>query len=183
MTLHLLRYNGPFGISLTLGRIGSDLVLADWPHSSRHQANMARLKRLAGVNSVATETSDPLLQQAAAQITEYLKGQRHTFSVPLRFYGTDFQRLVWQTLMSIDYGRTTTYGRLAQMIGRPSATRAVAMAVGSNPLSIIAPCHRVIGSDGSLTGYAGGIPVKRHLLSLESLPPAGPKPQAGDDEA
>lgn len=105
------------------------------------------------------------------QLDEYFAGQRREFDVPLMFAGTEFQKVVWDELMLIPHGRTTTYGELARRIGRPAAVRAIANAVGSNALSILVPCHRVIGADGALTGYAGGLPAKRHLLALEnSLP-------------
>jgi methylated-DNA-[protein]-cysteine S-methyltransferase len=102
-----------------------------------------------------------------AQIAEYFAGDRREFDLPLAPQGSDFQQRVWETLRSIPYGETCTYRELAESIGRPGAFRAVGRANATNPISVIVPCHRVIGSDGSLTGYGGGLPVKEALLSLE----------------
>ena len=111
---------------------------------------------------------DALLRQAAQQLADYWAGHRKHFDLPLDAQGTRFQRGVWQALLRIDAGRTTTYGAIAQAVGAPRAARAVGAAIGRNPLSIVVPCHRVIGSDGSMTGYAGGLPRKTALLQLES---------------
>ena len=112
----------------------------------------------------------PTLRAAAAQLAEYFAGQRQQFALPLDLRrGTEFQRAVWQTLLSIPFGQTTHYGALAARIGRPRAVRALGAAVGRNPISIIVPCHRVIGADGSLTGYAGGLDRKTTLLRLEGV--------------
>lgn len=111
----------------------------------------------------------PVLQQAAAQIHAYFSGQRHDFEIPLDLtHGTVFQRAVWQALLSIPCGTTRTYGQLAQQLGQPNASRAVGGAVGRNPISIMVPCHRVMGTNGSMTGYAGGLARKQALLMLES---------------
>lgn len=101
------------------------------------------------------------------QLAEYFAGQRRTFDLPLTLDGTAFQRAVWQALRDIPYGETRPYGVLAVALGRPNAARAVGLANGKNPLSIIVPCHRLVGSDGSLTGYGGGLARKRYLLDLE----------------
>jgi methylated-DNA-[protein]-cysteine S-methyltransferase len=103
----------------------------------------------------------------ALQIDEYLRGWRTTFDVPLEPRGTEFQLAVWRALRAIPYGATTTYAAIARTIGRPRAVRAVGAANGKNPLSIVVPCHRVIGGDGSLTGYAGGLAAKKKLLEIE----------------
>jgi len=110
---------------------------------------------------------DATLRRAITQLREYFAGQRRAFDLALDPQGTEFQRQVWQALVAIPYGETTSYGELARRIGRPAAVRAVGAANGRNPLPIIVPCHRVIGSDGSLTGYAGGLAIKRALLDLE----------------
>ena len=102
-----------------------------------------------------------------AQLTEYFAGQRTAFDLPLAMAGTDFQRTVWAELQRIPYGETISYGQLADRIGKPSASRAVGLANGRNPIGIIVPCHRVVGSTGDLTGYGGGIERKRALLSFE----------------
>lgn len=109
----------------------------------------------------------PWLAAARGQIEEYLAGARTTFSVPLDPQGTPFQQRVWQALLEIPAGTTVTYGELARRVGAPSAARAVGAAVGRNPVSLIVPCHRVVGASGALTGYAGGLDRKRALLELE----------------
>ena len=108
-----------------------------------------------------------MLEIAIAQLDEYFGRQRKAFDLPRLYVGTDFQRQVWKAINAIPYGMTITYGELARKIGRPSSVRAVANATGANPMSILTPCHRVIGSDGTLTGYGGGLPVKNYLLKLE----------------
>lgn len=123
---------------------------------------------LPDLSACASEPDHPLLQQTALQLTQYFAGQRRTFEVPLASAtGTAFQQAVWQALLSIPMGSTCSYGELAARIGQPAAVRAVGAAVGRNPLSIIVPCHRVIGASGSLTGYAGGLSRKTALLQLE----------------
>lgn len=112
----------------------------------------------------------PLLDAAREQLADYFAGQRDRFDLPLAPKGTPFQQRVWQVLQTIPYGDTTTYGALAQQLGQPTASRAVGSAVGHNPLSVIVPCHRAVGANGSLTGYAGGLDRKRHLLTLERSP-------------
>jgi methylated-DNA-[protein]-cysteine S-methyltransferase len=105
--------------------------------------------------------------KAIEQLDAYFKGERLTFDLKLNATGTDFQKKVWKELVKIPYGETISYGELAKRIGNPNASRAVGMANGKNPISIIVPCHRVIGKDGSLTGFGGGIDVKKRLLELE----------------
>jgi methylated-DNA-[protein]-cysteine S-methyltransferase len=107
------------------------------------------------------------LRQAAAELAEFFEGRRRRFNVPIDAHGTDFQRGVWQALQRIPCGQLSRYGALAAELGRPEAARAVGAAVGRNPVSVIVPCHRVVGADGSLTGYAGGLPRKEALLALE----------------
>jgi methylated-DNA-[protein]-cysteine S-methyltransferase len=102
------------------------------------------------------------------QLSEYFAGRRTSFDVELAMHGSPFQRTVWQALQDIDYGERISYGELARRVDRPSAARAVGMANGCNPISVIVPCHRVIGADGSLTGYGGGVERKRLLLDLEA---------------
>lgn len=111
--------------------------------------------------------SEPVLAQARSQLTEYFTGRRTDFDVPLAPQGTAFQQAVWRALLTVPFGRTSTYGAIAAVVGRPSAVRAVGAAVGANPLGIVVPCHRIIGRDGSLTGYAGGLDRKAKLLALE----------------
>jgi len=110
------------------------------------------------------------LQLAADELRRYFAGEHLQFSCPLDLHGTPFQLAVWQALSRIPYGETRSYGEIALSIGRPGASRAVGAANGANPVAIIVPCHRVIGSNGSLTGYGGGLPTKAWLLSLEGVP-------------
>src|SRR5215471_18501441 len=110
----------------------------------------------------------PLFDNVIQQLREYFDGERKTFSLTLFPEGTDFQKAVWSELRRIPYGETISYKELAERIGRPKAVRAVGAANGANPIPIIVPCHRVIGNDGSLTGFGGGLPLKKRLLELES---------------
>ena len=107
------------------------------------------------------------LKKAAQQLQEYLQGKRTVFDIPLAPDGTAFQKQVWEALLKIPYGETSSYGKLARDIGKPGAARAVGLANNRNPIPVIIPCHRVIGSDGSLVGYGGGLPMKEKLLALE----------------
>jgi methylated-DNA-[protein]-cysteine S-methyltransferase len=115
----------------------------------------------------ARRPDEPALRQAARELDEYFARARRRFTVPLAPQGTEFQRAVWSALTGIDFGVTRSYADIARAIGRPTATRAVGAANGQNPISIIIPCHRVVGSDGSLTGYGGGLERKRWLLAHE----------------
>jgi methylated-DNA-[protein]-cysteine S-methyltransferase len=108
-------------------------------------------------------------RDVAAQLGQYFARERTAFDLPLAMDGTDFQRRVWSALREIPYGQTTSYGALADRLGQPGAARAVGLANGRNPIAVIVPCHRVIGADGSLTGFGGGLPRKRKLLELETL--------------
>ena len=110
---------------------------------------------------------DSLLPEVAVQLAEYFAGGRTRFDLPLKMTGTPFQQEVWAALQGIPYGETTTYKELADALGKPQAARAVGLANGKNPISIIVPCHRVVGSTGSLTGYGGGLPRKQQLLAHE----------------
>lgn len=116
------------------------------------------------------EAGDPLLESAATELREYLAGQRTIFDVPLEPAGDEFSQRVWAMLREIPYGETVTYGSLALRLGNRGLAQRVGQAVGHNPVSIIIPCHRVLGADGSLTGYAGGLDRKRALLALEEPP-------------
>ncbi len=109
----------------------------------------------------------PVLKQTAQELTESFAGKRESFSIPIRFIGTDFQRKIWEQIAVIPYGETITYTELAKRAGAPEAVRAVGTTTGRNPISIIVPCHRVMGKDGGLCGFAGGLDRKRHLLKIE----------------
>jgi methylated-DNA-[protein]-cysteine S-methyltransferase len=111
---------------------------------------------------------DGAFDEAHRQLDQFFAGERTRFDLPLRLDGSDFQRRVWDALQEIEYGETVSYGELASRLGRPGASRAVGLANGRNPISIVVPCHRVIGSSGSLTGYGGGVERKRFLLDLEA---------------
>ena len=113
------------------------------------------------------ECSSPVLERTRSQLEEYFAAQRRAFDLPLEPRGTEFQRRVWQRLLLIPYGETTTYGALATDLGDVMASRAVGLANGNNPIPIVIPCHRVIGADGSLTGFGGGLTIKQQLLDLE----------------
>lgn len=111
----------------------------------------------------------PLIWEAYAQLTEYFDGYRKSFNLPMQMVGTEFQKKVWEALCTIPYGETICYGELAKMVGNPKAARAIGMANNKNGFPILIPCHRVIGADGSLTGYAGGLGVKKKLLAIEGV--------------
>jgi methylated-DNA-[protein]-cysteine S-methyltransferase len=115
----------------------------------------------------AEDNEHPVLVETERQLAEYFAGQRQEFTVKLDFSGTAFQRKVWNALLTIPFGETRSYAEIARHIGNPAAARAVGAANGKNPVSIMAPCHRVVGSTGALTGFAGGLDVKAHLLALE----------------
>ncbi|MEM6050846.1 methylated-DNA--[protein]-cysteine S-methyltransferase [Erwinia sp. P7711] len=125
------------------------------------------------VRQMATEEdpAHPVLLETERQLKEYFAGERTTFTVTLDFVGTEFQKKVWQALVAIPFGETRSYGEIARQIGHPKAVRAVGAANGKNPISIIAPCHRVIGSNGKLTGFAGGLEAKAFLLNIEIRQP------------
>ena len=119
------------------------------------------------LGAMVEQPDHPILVETRTQLGEYFAGRRQAFTVALDFEGTDFQQQVWRALLTIPFGETRTYGEIAHQIGRPTASRAVGAANGRNPISIIAPCHRVLGSTGALTGFAGGLAAKDHLLAHE----------------
>ena len=158
-------YDAPCG-RLVLGSFGGSLCMCDWITGQRHDLIVRRLSRNLG--ACFAEGTSPLLETAVAQLDEYFARRRRSFDLPLLFTGTEFQKAVWQRLMTIPYGETISYGAMAADLGMAKAVRAVANANGANSISIFAPCHRVIGSNGSLTGYGGGLEAKSYLLNLES---------------
>jgi methylated-DNA-[protein]-cysteine S-methyltransferase len=113
---------------------------------------------------------------AAAQLRQYFAGERRSFDLPLALEGSEFQQKVWRALLEVPYGQTASYGEIARRIGMPGRARAVGRANGSNPIPVVVPCHRIIGSDGTLTGYGGGLHIKRYLLELESAAGSLPLP-------
>jgi len=120
------------------------------------------------LNIVGEHAGHPVLVETERQLRQYFDGERRVFDLKLNFQGTAFQKRVWAALLRIPFGETRTYRQLAIELGNGNASRAVGAANGRNPISIIAPCHRLVGTDGSLTGFAGGLPAKAHLISLES---------------
>lgn len=147
-----LRFGTPFG---AMALEGEDALTRLWLPSS-----------LPDLREREEET--PLLRAAREELLSYFSGERRDFDLPLAPAGTDFQRAVWEALKAIPYGETRTYGEIAAAVGRPKAVRAVGQANHVNPLPIFLPCHRVVGKNGALTGYAGGLDLKRALLALES---------------
>lgn len=164
------KYESPCG-TLLLGSYGDRLCLCDWMVEMHRDRVGHRLLRLLEAQFV--EGGSPTIEKAATQLDEYFAGKRQEFDIPLLFVGTEFQKKVWNELLVIPFGTTISYGELARRIGMPKAVRAVANANGANSISIFAPCHRVIGSDGTLTGYGGGLTVKEYLLALEKKNPTG----------
>ncbi len=159
----------PCGGELVLGAFEGELVMADWLDGRHHEAIVSRLKRCLKTEVVEETTLEktPVIAETVAWLEDYFKGGREKPSMKLRFLGTAFQLRVWKELERIPYGETTTYGELAKIAGSPGAARAVGIAVGENPFSIIVPCHRVVGKDTSITGYGGGCAAKKALLALE----------------
>lgn len=163
-TIITRHYESPCG-TLLLGAFEEKLCLCDW-QVEKHRGHVdSRLKKI--LHAEFKEGTSEVIEKAAQQLDEFFAGQRQVFDVPLLFVGTDFQKKVWNDLLDIPYGTTISYGEMARRIGMPKAVRAVANANGANAISIFAPCHRVVGSDHSLTGYGGGINTKRALLELE----------------
>jgi methylated-DNA-[protein]-cysteine S-methyltransferase len=151
------RVRSPVG---TLTLVASDQGLAAilWEHDRPGRVRL---------NIEAEDDRHPVLLEAERQLEEYFAGQRTRFTLPLDLSGTPFQRQVWRALLTIPFGETRSYAQIARQIGKPGAARAVGAANGRNPVSIVAPCHRVIGSTGALTGFGGGLDVKARLLALE----------------
>jgi methylated-DNA-[protein]-cysteine S-methyltransferase len=158
MSTSVMTLETPIG-QLTLLASGGALEAVHLPGGEDKPAEPAR--------AIAPEDA-AALAAARAQLGEYFAGERRCFELPLAARGTPFQRQVWAALTRIPYGETTSYAAIAQAVGRPRAVRAVGAANGKNPLAIVVPCHRVIGADGTLTGYAGGLPIKRWLLDHEA---------------
>lgn len=157
MTLSYKTIDSPVG-KLKLVASDKGLVAVLW---EKEKPNRVRL------GEVEKRGSHPVLINAERQIAEYFARKRRSFSVPIDMRGTLFQRQVWEALLAIPFGSTKSYGDLAKQVGRPQAARAVGAASGKNPISIIVPCHRLVGSTGNLTGFAGGLDAKARLLELE----------------
>jgi methylated-DNA-[protein]-cysteine S-methyltransferase len=151
----------PFG---KLKLVGTDkgLTAILWEKDDPRRVRLGPLK---------LDPNNKVLKETEKQLKAYFDGKLKKFTVPLKFNGTEFQKQVWAALLTIPFGETRSYGEIARQIGRPEASRAVGAANGRNPISIIVPCHRVIGSGGKLTGFAGGLEAKDHLLRLEGRDP------------
>lgn len=148
-----------------LGSFGDKLCLCDW-QVERHRDHVDnRLRRL--LDAEFLDGTSAVIDTAIAQLDEYFAGTRQEFNMPILFAGTDFQKKVWDALLTIPFGNTVSYREIGRRIGMPKAVRAVANANGANSISIFVPCHRVIGSDNTLTGYGGGLAAKEFLLKLE----------------
>jgi len=158
MPLHSTTTESPVG-TLTLVASDQGLVAILWPDDDPRRVKLEQ---------AVEAPAHPVLDETARQLAAYFAGTLTRFDLPLDFRGTDFQKSVWAALLTIPFGETRSYGEIARQIERPSAVRAVGAANGRNPISIVAPCHRVIGSNGTLTGFAGGLDAKRHLLALET---------------
>ena len=160
-TIHTTHFDSALG-GITLAATDHGLA-GVWFDRQRHSPDMTGWQRNDG---------HPVLCEAATQLADYFAGRRQHFDLPLDLsHGTAFQQSVWRALLAIPTGQTTSYGALSTGVGKPAAVRAVGAAVGRNPISVIVPCHRVLGSDGSLTGYAGGLDRKSALLELEGAHP------------
>jgi methylated-DNA-[protein]-cysteine S-methyltransferase len=150
---------------MILGSFDGSLCLLDFRYRKMRKSVDNRIKQ--GLNAEFIEQDDELVVKSKQQLDEYLAGERKEFDIPIITVGTNFQLNVWEALLKIPYGKTASYLQLAKDIGNPKAVRAVANANGANAIGIIIPCHRIIGSNGELTGYAGGLAVKKRLLKLE----------------
>lgn len=157
-------YTTPVG-ELILGACKGQLCLADWRYRRMRNAVDNRLQKYLKAEYV--EQDDPVIEQTRQQLEEYFNQERTTFDIPLLLAGSVFQQTVWKALIEIPYGETSTYLKLSQQLQNEKAIRAVASANGANAISILVPCHRIIGSNGDLVGYAGGLPAKKKLLDLE----------------
>lgn len=159
-------YQSPCG-ELIIGSYGDKLCLCDWQNSEKRRNSIdKRIQK--GLQTEYIVGTSEVIKKAIDQLDEYFDDKRKEFDVPLLFVGTDFQKAVWDELLNIPYGATKSYAELSQRLGNPKAIRAVAAANGANAISIFVPCHRIIGSNHKLIGYAGGLDAKSFLLGLES---------------
>lgn len=158
-------YQSPFG-ELILGSYGNELCLCDWHYRKMRTTIDQRIQK--GLNAVYLPGTSGVIEETIRQLEAYFLFKRTQFDLPLQLTGTEFQQKVWKQLMLIPYGTTYSYLELSRQLNNEKAIRAVASANGANAIAIIIPCHRIIGSDGQLTGYAGGLDTKKKLLQLES---------------
>ena len=164
-TICIQTYTSPVG-EMLLGSYEGKLCIADWKYRRMRTTIDKRLEK--GLNAEYVEESSDVIEDTILQMTEYFEGKRKAFNIPLLMVGTDFQKSVWQGLIKIPYGTSASYLELSKNIGNEKAVRAVASANGANAISILIPCHRIIGSKGDLVGYAGGLPAKKKLLEIEN---------------
>lgn len=157
-------YTTPVG-DLILGTYDNEVCLCDWRYRKQREAVDQRIQN--SLNATYEEGHSPIMDNLKKQLEEYFNGTRQSFDIPLKFCGTDFQQRVWKELLKIPFGKTLSYLDLSLQLGDKKAIRAVAAANGANAISILVPCHRIIGSNGELTGYAGGLSAKKKLLQLE----------------
>jgi len=148
-----------------IGSFENKICMIDWRYRKMRDSIDSRISKK--LNATFVEKDNGLIEKVIVQLNEYFNLERKSFDLPLLFVGTDFQQLVWKALIKIPYGKTATYLELSKKINNEKAVRAVANANGANALSIVVPCHRIIGTNGELTGYAGGLDVKKKLLDLE----------------
>ena len=160
----IFEYQSPCG-RLLLGVSGKFLCICDWMIAGRIEKTLRRIKKRLELGNA--EDSREILSLAIRQLDEYFAGTRQIFDIPLKPLGTDFQCEVWRRLQAVAYGATTSYKAIAAATGSPQSVRAVSNAIGANALSIFIPCHRIIASDGTPGGYAGGLDAKEFLISLE----------------
>ncbi len=151
---------------LVIGEHNNQLCLCDWRYRKMRTSIDNRITK--GLNAEFVEESSGIIELTKTQLSEYFEGKRNEFDIPLLLVGTDFQKKVWSALLEIPHGKTETYLSLSKKLGDEKAIRAVATANGANAISIIVPCHRIIGSDGNMIGYAGGLETKKKLLELEN---------------
>jgi O-6-methylguanine DNA methyltransferase len=159
----LHRFESPLGPLQVAFDVEGALVYLGFPAHEFRAALLAKLARL----NLSVHPGRTLVEGLREQLDAYAAGRRRTFTIPVRLHGSPFEQRVWEALQRIPFGETRSYGQLARELGRPNSSRAVGRANGANPVSILVPCHRVIGANGNLTGYAGGLPMKERLLGLE----------------
>ncbi|VVH51645.1 Methylated-DNA--protein-cysteine methyltransferase (EC [uncultured Gammaproteobacteria bacterium] len=162
--INIQHYKTKIG-KLILGSFDGKLCILDFEYRKMRKTVDSRIKK--NLKAEFVEQDDKVLKETRKQLDEYFDRYRKKFDIPLLIVGTDFQKSVWNALIEVPYGETSTYLQLAKDIGNEKSVRAVASANGANAIALIIPCHRIIGSDGNLVGYGGGLPIKKRLLKLE----------------
>lgn len=163
-TIYTQTFPTPAGVLIAMAT-DDKLICCDWVEGWHRDVCEARINK--ALKGPVVEKENAVIKKLKKELAEYFSGKRKTFDLDILFIGTEFQKEVWNALTKIPYGGLTTYGGLAKEIGRPKAVRAIGGAVGQNPCSIVVPCHRVIGADGSMTGFGGGYEAKEVLLTTE----------------